>query len=260
MTRFISACLVFWLSGLSYAEGQSPSFNVRTYGNFRKIIETKGPEGVVGLEQALSGGHSYAVGELKNAEGEVTVYNGEVWLNYGGGGINFAVNEIPKGEQAMELITARVDKWQEIVIPKNMTENELYYYVLDQARKLGLDVKAPVPCAVEGNVTDPVWHVLNGAEIEGTGNKRKLFFTRLVGYRQNASVILLGFCSETQDGYTFPGELWHVHVLFKDEKTAGHIDAFSVLKGAKLRLPAGKAAAHLPEQHPAPPPPVSKQQ
>ncbi len=44
------------------------SFNVRYYGNFRKMIQENNFEGVVELERALSGPHIYAVGILKNAE------------------------------------------------------------------------------------------------------------------------------------------------------------------------------------------------
>lgn len=228
---------LFMTSLSTFAADENRPFNVRNYGSFRKIIESKNPEGVVGLEYALSAPHTYAVGEIKNAEGEITVYNSEVWLNYGEDGMSVSTNEIPKGEKAMQLVSAQVEKWQEIIVPKNMSDNDLYHFVLDQARKLGLNVKSPFPCVVEGEGSDLVWHVLQEADVRSDEHEKKLFFTKLVEYREHASVILIGFCSEIRDGYSLPGEFWHMHVLFRNEKTAGHIDAFSVAKGAKLRLP-----------------------
>jgi hypothetical protein len=31
--------------------------------------------------------------------------------------------------------------------------------------------------------------------------------------------------------------LWHTHVIFTEEKKAGHIESFSVVKGATLKIP-----------------------
>jgi hypothetical protein len=237
MKRIVLFIFVLSLCAASVSAEEHMPFGIRIYGSFKKIIATKKPDGVVDLEQALSGSHIYAVGELKNAEGEITDYDGTVWLNYGRDGIDTSTNEIPRGEQAMELITAQVDKWKDVPISKNMSDGELYFFVLEQAKKFGLNVKLPFPFLVDGTVREVVWHVLSGAEVESNGKSRKLTYTKLVEYKDRAPVVLIGFCSEVRDGFIRPGESWHTHVLFKNEKTAGHIDAFVVEKGAKLLLP-----------------------
>ncbi len=237
MKRIVLFVFVLSLCAVSASAEERLPFGIRSYGSFKKIIASKIPDGVVDLEQALSGTHVYAVGELKNAEGEITDYDGTVWINYGRDGIDTSTNEIPRGEQAMELITAQVEKWREIAVPKNMTDGELYFFVLEQAKKSGLNVKLPFPFLVDGNVKDSVWHVLSGAEVESNGKSKKLTYTKLVEYKDQAPVVLIAFCSEVRDGFTRPGEMWHMHVLFKNEKTAGHMDAFVVEKGAKLLLP-----------------------
>ncbi len=239
MKRIILSFIALSLIAVSVsasAEERLP-YNIRTYGSFKKIIVSKMPDGVVDLNDALSGGHVYAVGELEDAEGEITDYDGQVWLNYGSDGIDTSTHKIPAGAQAMQLITARVGKWREIPIPKTMPDSELYSYVLEQARKFGVNVKLPFPFLVDGAVKDVVWHVLSGADVEQSGKHERLSFTKLVEYKDKAPVILVAFCSELRGGFIRPGESWHMHVIFKNEKTTGHIDAFTVEKGARLMLP-----------------------
>jgi hypothetical protein len=218
------------------AEERRP-FSIRTYGSFKKIIVSKTPEGVVDLDEALAGTHVYAVGEIEDAEGEITDYDGQVWLNYGDNGIDTSTHKIPEGAQAMQLITAQVEKWREVVIPKDMPDSDLYFFVLEQARKYGINLKQPFPFLVDGTVKDVVWHVLGGAEVEQNGKHKNLSFTKLVEYKDEAAVILVAFCSELRGEFIRPGESWHMHVIFKNEKTTGHIDAFIVEKGARLMLP-----------------------
>jgi acetolactate decarboxylase len=215
-----------------------PSVTVRYYGNFKKMIQENYLEGVVDLDRALSGPHVYALGIVKNAEGEIMVLDGEAWVNYGKDGISKTTSQIKKGEKASLLITAGVEKWQTIAIPADMSENELHAFVLDQAKKSGLNVKAPFPFLIEGKVRKLVWEVLDGADAD-MARKSNLSLRKLVVYRDEAPVVLLGFYpAELQSEFDYPGELWHIHVLFMDDGNTGHVNAFSVIKGSKLELPA----------------------
>lgn len=223
----------------SSKDAGAPSVTVRYYGNFKKMIQENYVEGVVELERALSIPHVYAVGIIKNAEGEITILDGEAWVNYGKDGISKTSSQIRKGEKASLLLTAGVEKWQTIVIPADMSENELHAFVLDQARKSGLNVKTPFPFLIEGKIRKIVWDVLDGADTDSARKSNQLFLRKLVGYREEAPVVLLGFYpAELQNEFDYPGELWHIHVLFKDDNNTGHVNAFSVVKGARLQLPA----------------------
>ena len=228
---FIGAALVF-------AQHKGPTFNFHFYGNFKtKSIEEK-LAGNVDLEQVLSSAHVYGVGIIKDAEGEITVYNGAIWLNYGRDGINVTQNKIPKGEKAAFLITAEVDKWQTIVVPQNMSEQELYGFIRGQAKNLGLNPKLPFPFLVEGNIKDLVWDVLDGLDIISGKNGNHYLLRKLVEYREATQATLVGFYpAELRNEFPTPGELMHINVLFKDEKITGHASTFSVAKGALLELP-----------------------
>ena len=115
-------CLLFsYASSLHAAE----PFNLRYYGNFKKMVHMKGMKGAVDLDKALAGPHSYAVGAIKGGKGEITVIDSEVWLAYGKDGLGKTRHRIPEGEQAALLVTAQVSEWKKIVVPKKMTEPEL---------------------------------------------------------------------------------------------------------------------------------------
>jgi alpha-acetolactate decarboxylase len=229
--------LLFW-AGLAGAKDAAQSFSVKWYGSFRKIIQEKDLGGVAPLERALSGPHLYAVGMIRDADGEITVVDGDVSLNYGKDGIGNAVSEIKKGEEASLLITASVGKWRTIPVPENMSEGELHAFVLEEARRAGINTREPFPFLIEGTIKKLVWSVLDGTDPELTKQTHQLFFRKLVGYRAETSAVLIGFYpAEQQSELAWPGEFWHVHVLFRNEKTTGHVNAFSVEKGAVLSLP-----------------------
>ncbi len=215
-----------------------PSVNVRYYGSFKKMIQENHVEGVVDLDKALSASHVYAVGIIKNAEGEITVLDGEAWLNYGRDGIGKTVTQLRKGEKAALLVTACVEKWQTTVVPDDMSESELFSFVFDQAKKTGLNMKAPFPFLIEGKIRKLVWDVLDGTDTDQARKNNQTFLRKLVGYREEAPVILLGFYpGELHNELDYPGELWHIHVVFKDDNNTGHLNAFSVMKGDRLQLP-----------------------
>ncbi len=215
------------------------SVNVRYYGSFRKMIQENHAEGVVELEKAVSTPHVYAVGIIKNAEGEITVLDSEVWLNYGRDGISKTVNQMRKGEKASLLITANVEKWQAMIVSDDMSESELFSFVFDQAKKIGLNMRAPFPFLIEGRIRKVVWEVLDGTDTDQARKSSQIFLRKLVGYKEEAPAVLLGFYpGELYNEFDYPGELWHIHAVFKDDNNTGHVNAFSVTKGFRLLLPA----------------------
>ncbi len=236
---FTVLAILFCASSVWAAKEVAQPFSLERYGSLKRIIQEKDLDGVVSLEEALAGPHVYAVGMIAGAAGEITVIDGDASLNYGKSGIGNPVTEIRKGDEAALLIVAHVGRWRTVPIPENMTEVELHGFVLEEARKSGVNTREPFPFLIEGTIRKLVWSVLDGTDPELTRQTHQLFFRKLVGYRAEANAVLLGFYpAELQSELAWPGEWWHVHVLFRNEKTTGHVNAFSVEKGALLRLPA----------------------
>jgi acetolactate decarboxylase len=231
----------FCITVSAWAGEKGSPFNLKHYGNFKKMVHMKKVDGIVDLKTALEGKHIYGVGAIKNAEGEITVHDGKVWLNYGKDGLDKPIHEIPPGEQAALLVTAEVEKWKEVAIPKDMEENELYSFILAEAKKAGLDTNKPFPFLIEGMISKIIWHVINGTNdfnMHSHGHGGHSFLKSIVEKREDVSALLIGFYSaDIQGVFTHPGESWHTHVIIKGENKAGHVEKFGVGKGSILKLP-----------------------
>ena len=227
----------------SQAEESGLPFDLKYYGSFKKMMHMKKVDGVVDLKTAFDGSHIYGVGAIKNAEGEIAVYDSKAWLSYGKYGMDKVTHEIPEGEQAMLLVTAEVKKWQELVVPKDMSEPELYEFILEQAKQSGINTETPFPFLIEGQLKDLTWHVINGTNSGSGGGHNQAhgehsFIKKLMGLKERSPATLIGFYSANIQGvFTHPGESWHTHVIIKDEKKAGHVEKFGVLKNSTLKLP-----------------------
>jgi len=232
-------CLLFFYT--SFLQAAEP-FNLRYYGNFKKMVHMKRVNGVVDLDTALAAPHAYAVGAIKGGKGEITVIDSEIWLAYGKDGLGKIQRRIPEGEQAALRVTAEVRNWKKFVVPKKMSESELYDFILDQAERYGLNTKKPFPFLIEGPLQDVRWHVINGPNPEFTGHFRghggEAPFIQLKEHIEQTSGVIIGFYSANVQGvFTHPGESWHLHILIRDKEKAGHVDEVVVGKGAVIKLP-----------------------
>lgn len=230
----------------SYADGSALPFNLKHYGNYKAMINDNRIEGAVSVRTALAGKHVYALGAIKNAEGEITVYDDTVWLSYGKDGLNKAIHDIPEGEEAMLLVTAEVKTWKEVTIPLDMDESALYQFILKQADIAGLDTKKAFPFVIEGGIKDLTWHVIKGVSDGKTENRghhghASSEYGSLEKHAElvaDVDAILVGFYSADSQGvFTHPGESWHSHVIFTDNKKAGHVEKFGVRNAAVLKFP-----------------------
>lgn len=214
---------------------------IQSYGHYKKMIHMKKTSGVVNLSKAIPSDNSYAVGAIQEGLGEITVIDGQVWLDYGKDGIGNSSNTIPANEQAVLLVTSQVKKWQNAKISNELSNEELFKAILQKAGELGLNTNEPFPFLLEGSFEKLIIHVINGKDpqFKGHGGQAKLF-RQAKEERNNQKATVVGFYSaKTQGVYTHPGEYWHLHAVIKEENIGAHVDGISTNANIILKLPRG---------------------
>ncbi len=80
--------------------------------------------------------------------------------------------------------------------------------------------------------------MINGLNPEFRGHGGPPLFHQFKENREKTLGTVIGFYSAGIQGvFTHPGESWHLHILFREEERAGHVDEVVVRKGAVLKLP-----------------------
>lgn len=220
-----SKLVVSLIATLALNAGASNA-DIQSYGHYKKMIHMEKTDGVVNLQESIPSANAYAVGATHKGLGEITVINGEVWLDYGNDGLGDATNTIPGDEQATLLAVSEVTQWQSVEISDGLSRQALFGAILEKAKNSGLDADTPFPFLLEGNFKQLTLHVIDGQnpKFGGHGSKQG-FFIKAQEERNNQTATVVGFYSaKTQGVYTHPGESWHLHAVIRDENIGAHVD------------------------------------
>lgn len=180
--------------------------------------------------------HMYAVGALEGLQGEVTVLDSNATLVTVRDGKQ-TISQSPKGKASV-LVYAQVKQWKTIAIP-NSTESlaDLEPFVVEAARKDGINVDRPFPFLVKGTVAEAKYHVLRHPG--DAKDPRELHDKAQVPFLLKAKAVeLVGFYSDKHLGiFTCQSNL-HVHLRSVDGQESGHVDEIRLGEGMVLCLPA----------------------
>lgn len=228
--------LSFFLSGMVARADQT---EVVSYGSYREMIQQRKTDGVVELQAAIPATNSYAVGAVEHGTGEITVLDGNLYLDYGEDGLGKSVHTIPQGEQAVLLAVSQVEKWQSFTIESALDQEDLFVEILGLAMDAEFDIDKPFPFLLEGNFSKLQIHVINKHNPAFTGHGGKVkFYHQHREQRNNQQATIIGFYSALGQGvYTHPGESWHLHAVIKDENVGAHVDGISNNANITLKLP-----------------------
>jgi len=216
-------------------------FAIQAYGNFKQMAHTGKTDGVVKLADLGNAKGSYGVGALAGMRGEVLLWDGKMLVSRG---------HSPKGEtgpavatdQAAIFVGGKVDGWQEVRVPADLSQAQFEAFVLESAKKLGIDSQQAFPFAVRGENLNLVWHVVTGAAsgaAHGGGTHAQGHAQSRIFKESGTAGILLGFhTGAALEGVaSHPGERFHVHYANTDLTRSGHVDEYRVPRNATLMLP-----------------------
>jgi alpha-acetolactate decarboxylase len=243
MNHFRSLPLVLFLSFWTLWAAAEP-FDVRVFGNFERMSRTGDTRGVIKLREILRPPGSYGLGALDGLRGEILLWDGKLLVSRGhspNGVIEAAVPE----DKAVFFVEARVKAWDEVTIPKDITQAEFESFVLQAAAHRGLSPDRAFPFIVRGSFRRILWHVVTGAaaksdqgahagKIHSQGHASNRVFDQA-----NVNGFLLGIYSGValEGVISHPGERFHVHYADAGFSVSGHVDDYRVDRGAVLLLP-----------------------
>jgi alpha-acetolactate decarboxylase len=215
-------------------------FDVAVYGNFKHMMHTGDYSPKVKLGDVPVGDGVFAVGALSGLRGEITVINGKFYISLGSPTSSRLMQDEVNNEEASLLVAAKVTQWKKIIVPKDMTQADFEAFVIESAKKDGLDISKPFPFVLNGDISDYKVHVLAAPNPDGAGHGSK--GAGAIQYNSSGNSIkgqLVGFYSgsELSGVISHPGELFHVHMVDAKETISAHVDSYGTLQQSVLLIP-----------------------
>jgi hypothetical protein len=149
-------------------------------------------------------------------------------------------------DEAVLFAAARVTQWREIPLPTDMSQPQFEAFVVEQAQALGLDPAQPFPFLVEGRFPSLTWHVVTGQAPRsghagghhGGGHANKHAGMKVFEQPGVAGRLIAVYSGVQYEGVvSHPGERFHAHYVDEALSASGHVDAYSVARGAVLKVP-----------------------
>ena len=238
----VSACATITIPGsvhdglVDFAGGQS------------RIFETGKADPVLDLRDLQSASGLYAIGPVKNLDGEITIFdsNPQVSRVQGSG---YAVQR-SWDDSAIFLVWSRQREWKEVPIPPEIAGYlDLQKFVKAKAAANGIDTAKPFPFLVAGTPAEIKWHI-NVDRSEGKPITPDLFAKSKASYVTTGEPVdIVGFYSERHPGIFISkfapaiqadsGQInaIHIHFVSRKSEASGHIDNIKLGDGLILRLP-----------------------
>lgn len=192
----------------------------------------------VTFEEITATPNAFAVGALPNLAGEITIFDGNVWVATTDGSSATTARADSKFNAATLLTASHVESWKEFDLP-NLPLEEAIESVAGLHGPIDSD--APFPFLIIGDSSEFHMHLINGYCPVASPNLAEEFKPWRLSVEKPTPMTIVGFFAKNQDGVmTHHGSNIHIHG-FVDKNGAvatGHLDSVTLTKGAKLYLPA----------------------
>ena len=225
--------------------GIPPAWAVRWSGAQRDVLggDVSGKVEVRGLGGAPS---LYALGPLEGVRGEVSVFDGVGYISRVRGGAIEVEQRLDV--RACFLVYAHVADWLDVISVAPIDGmDEVERAVVAEAAARGIDVDAPFPFRLTGQVERLDLHVLDKRDGLPHDKERHEQAKVRFAYRHEP-VEVLGFYSTRHRGIFTPRESnLHMHAVLRAGQAAGHVDGLALAPGASIWLPRSRGGK---DEHP----------
>lgn len=226
----------------------SSPFDFTHVGNFKHMSHTGDTAGKAPLASLPQQPGTWGLGATAGLKGEIIQLDGRLLVSPGSDPKGAVRPPLPD-EQALLFAGARVQRWVNVPVPRDMEQAEWEAFVREQAAARGLPPAQPFVFRIEGRYPKMRWHVVTGDAPaaqhgghhghSGGGGHANQQSGMKVFHAPGATGQLVGvYSGEALEGVvSHPGERFHVHFVDGAIGVSGHVDAYAVAAGAVLKLP-----------------------
>jgi acetolactate decarboxylase len=215
--------------------------SVSVHGALREIMHMGRTDRRVDLAPMIGRSGLYGLGALEELGGEVTLWDGQLWLSTPDGqGGAVAGQHGATTAGATLLVTAEVKAWQERPVTEAVPFDQLDAFLEREARAAGLNVEEAFPFRIEGAPARLDWHVIDGSKIPSDAHGHEAHMqTAVRGTLTRHPVRIIGFYSPKHHTiFTHHDTNSHAHVISDAPVVTGHVDHVDLSPGSRLLLPA----------------------
>jgi len=209
-------------------------YHLESFGSFSWLMLRGDFTAIVGLGSALAQHPSTGVGALAGARGEITIYEGKLFLSYGKPGPLLA----PEKEKAALLAFATVPAWQSLTIDRDVAPQDVESFIADAAKAHGIDAEKSFPFEMQGSVMPYVMHV-DMAPIKGPHGMGlpMAVAVETKGEEIPGKIAALYVTPNLEGIVTRGGQRIEAHWISPDEQWTTRLDHWGIKRGATLLLP-----------------------
>jgi acetolactate decarboxylase len=191
------------------------------------------------IEDINSKPNAFAVGALTNLDGEITIFDGNVYTASTKDGESSITNLNGNQFDSATLLTlSYVDSWHTMHLPLGLTLEEAIELA---ALNFKVNTDEPFPFYIIGTTNKFHLHVINGFCPVANPELEKRFQPWRMNSSQKQEVTVVGFYAKNQEGImTHHGSNIHIHGIMEiDGKlTTGHLDSVELESDALIFIPA----------------------
>ena len=214
----------------------SSGVSVEQHGSMRDALRLGHTESRITFEEVLKRPNAIAVGALTGLEGEVTIFDGNVFVATTTDGVNSTTRQNQTKNGSATLLTlAYVSRWVEESMPAAMSLEDA---IVETAKSHGIDTEKPFPFSIVGIAKRYELHVINGFCPIATPSLPP----EDQPWRQHGETTplrVVGFYARGQEGVmTHHGSNTHMHAIIGsgEDATTGHLDSIVLAPGSTISV------------------------
>jgi alpha-acetolactate decarboxylase len=205
----------------------------------RMVLRDGHTEPRIDLVEATQVPHAYGIGALAELEGEITIFDGSVWVaRSSGGDLAMSGPAVVESDRATLLTLSYVRQWESAELAEALTAHDFDSVIEMLVRARGWDTSNPFPFVIDGEVSRLESHVIAGScPLSGAGGGAEPWH---LSVDQSVQATLVGFFAGKRGGVlTHHGTSVHMHIIMVgDGRTiTAHVEDVVVAAGSILRLP-----------------------